>query len=34
MLEEGIYGDILIKAGMLVPALGDYQSCLFVLEQK
>ena len=34
VLEEGIYGDILIKAGMLVPALGDYQSCLFVLEQK
>lgn len=34
VLEEGIYGDILMKAGMLVPALGDYQSCLFVLEQK
>ena len=33
-VEGTFYGDVLMKAGFLVPALGDYQSCLFVFEEK
>ena len=33
-MEGSYFGDVLMKSGLWMPALGDYQSCLFVIEKK
>lgn len=33
-MEGSYFGDVLMKSGLWMPVLGDYQSCLFVIEKK
>ena len=33
-MEGSHFGDVLMKSGLWMPTLGDYQSCLFVIEKK